>query len=70
MAIVEVAANGAIYVDDHRITDRSTKPWGGSSTVFYTKVDRRNVVRALLEHGHSVNRIDDEYFAKQVKRLT
>ena len=69
MAKLEVLANGAIYVNDSRITNRSTKPWGGSSTVFETKVDKRSVVRVLLKHGYNVNKINEEPFVAQRERL-
>jgi hypothetical protein len=64
---LEVLKNGAIYVDDFRITNRSTKPWGGSPTIFYTCTSRKKVVQTLIDNGHSIKRIDEKPYSEQVK---
>jgi hypothetical protein len=55
---LEVTDKGAIYVDDTRITDRSTK-WGVHTTVFSTVCNREDVLDVLTKNGFSVKRIDD-----------
>jgi hypothetical protein len=69
MAEVEVLANGAIYVDGTRITDRSTKPWGGSPAIFSACIRKKNVVQTLVDNGfvNTVKRIDTEPYLKQVE---
>ena len=64
---VDIAASSAIYVNDHRITDRSTKPWGGSSTVDSFECERGDVVRECLRRGHriAVRKIDEDEFIAQ-----
>lgn len=64
---LEVLANGCVAVDDTRITDRSTKPWGGSSTIFSVETPRHLVVKTLVDNGYAVNRIDTEPYLTQVR---
>jgi len=65
---LEVLKNGSIYVDDMRITDRSTKPWGGSPTVFTVNVLKRDVIQTLVDNNFSIKKIDDTCYAKQLKK--
>lgn len=60
---LEVTDRGAIYVDDTRITDRSTK-WGLHKIVFSTLCEKSHVVDALVANGHSTTRIDDPAYIK------
>jgi biopolymer transport protein ExbD len=48
---VEVTNQGAVYVDNHRITGRETK-WGVHHTIFAIKVNKDDVAKALHEHGY------------------
>jgi len=63
-----VTASNAIYVDDTRITDRSTKPWNGSATVFETTVLNTQVVDVLIDNGFKrlLSKIDTEPYTTQV----
>jgi len=65
---LEVMANGAVYVNDSRITDRSTKPWGGTYTVFAVDTPKRSVVKTLVENGFNIRRIDTEPYLKQTEK--
>lgn len=65
---LEVMKNGAVYVNDSRITDRSTKPWGGTYTVFTVDTLKRNVVKTLVDNGFSIKRIDTEPYLKQTEK--
>lgn len=64
-----VARCGAVYVDDSRITDRSTKPWGGSPTVFEVSVPDDEVVTTLERNGfaHLLRKIDVEPYMSKAK---
>jgi len=65
-----VAASGAVYVNDTRITDRSTKPWGGSATVYYEdKVQQDDVADVLVKNGYKrlLRKIDTEPYMSQAK---
>lgn len=66
---LEVLDNGAIYVNHSRITDRSTKPWGGSSTVFAVDTPNQSVVKTLVDNGFSIKRIDTEPYLKQTRNI-
>jgi hypothetical protein len=59
-----VTRSKAIYIDDMRITYRSTKPWGGSDIIFEKVVPRNKVVATLVENGYShlLKLIDPEEF--------
>ena len=59
--LLEVTDKGAIYVDNTRITDRSTK-WGVHTTVFSTVCNREDVVSVLVENGFNIKRIDDPVY--------
>lgn len=65
---LEVMANGAVYVDDTRITDRSTKPWGGTHTVFAVGTPKQSVVKTLVDNGFNIRRIDTEPYLKQKEK--
>lgn len=67
--LLEVMANGAVYVDDTRITDRSTKPWGGTHAVFSVDTPSKNVVQTLVDNGFSIKRIDTDPYLKQTKEF-
>ncbi len=69
---VEVLENSAVYVNDVRITDRSTKPWGGINIVEDFDCHESQVVMELNRRGHriSVNKIDtEEYMAQRAAIL-
>lgn len=61
---VEVTASGAIYVDGARITNRTTKPWGGSRTTDTFHCAREMLHDSLKARGHSnlIPKIDAEPF--------
>lgn len=61
--LLEVTDKGAIYVNDTRITDRSTK-WGVHTTVFSTVCNREDVLEVLTKNGFSTKRIDDPVYMK------
>jgi len=65
---LEVMANGAVYVDDSRITDRSTKPWGGTHAVFAVYTPKRSVVKTLVDNGVNIKRIDTNPYLKQTEK--
>jgi hypothetical protein len=71
MKLVElvVTESGAVYVNDTRITDRSTKPWGGSPTLFEGKVPDDMVVKTLVDNGYKklLSKIDTEPYLSQSK---
>ena len=50
---VEIAKTGAIYVNDVRITDRSTKPGIGSPTVDSFHCARESLHDTLRARGHA-----------------
>lgn len=54
---VEVTNQGAVYVNNTRITDRSTK-WGVHQTMFSVKVAANDVTSVLAEHGYGNIRLD------------
>lgn len=56
---VEVTSQGAVYVDNYRITGRDTK-WGIHHTLFSIKVKREDIVTALKEHGYGHIKLDAE----------
>lgn len=60
---LEVTNRGAIYVNDTRITDRSTK-WGLHTTIFSTLCDREEVVDVLVKNGFNTKLIDDPAYMK------
>jgi hypothetical protein len=60
---LEVTDKGAIYIDDTRITDRSTK-WGVHTTVFSTVCNREDVLDVLVKNGFSTKRIDDPVYMR------
>lgn len=60
---LEVTNKGAIYVNDTRITDRSTK-WGLHSIVFSTLCERDKVLDTLVTNGYSTKRIDDPTYMR------
>ena len=64
-----VTASNAIYVNDTRITDRSTKPWGGSKTLFETRVADDCVISVLVENGYKrlLSKIDTDPYLSQAK---
>lgn len=64
---VEVTNRGAIYVDNIRITDRSTK-WGVHNAIDCFEADETDVVKLLFERGHSKEaaRITDEPYRSQL----
>lgn len=64
-----VAKSGAVYINDTRITDRSTKPWGGSPTLYEAAVQQDNVVNTLIENGFKrlLGKIDTEPYMSQAK---
>lgn len=66
---VVVAASGAVYVNDTRITNRSTKPWGGSATLFTEKVQNDSVIDTLIKNGYNqlLSKIDTEPYSSQAK---
>lgn len=69
---VELTSRGAIFVDDERITNRSTK-WGVHYILHSFYCLPEEVVRECLIRGHQayVNRIDCEPYLSQaaVKEL-
>lgn len=56
---VEVTSQGAVYVNNTRITDRSTK-WGIHQTMFSIKVPANKVTSSLAEHGYGNIRLDKD----------
>lgn len=70
-ALVElcVTASGAVYVDNTRITDRSTKPWGGSKTLYEAIVPHNEIVSVLIDKGYKrlLSKIDTEPYLTQAK---
>ena len=66
---LEVLANGCVAVDDTRITDRSTKPWGGyeSVTVFSVETPQHLVVKTLIDNGYATKHIDTEPYLTQLR---
>lgn len=72
MVDVEVLENGAVYVDDTRITDRSTKPWGGGiRSVEHFECEDDQVVAELSRRGHriSIRKIDEARYMEQRKAM-
>lgn len=61
--LLEVTDKNAIYVDNTRITDRSTK-WGVHTTVFSIVCRREDVVNVLVENGFNTKRIDDPVYMR------
>ena len=66
-----VTASNAIYVNDTRITDRSTKPWGGSKTLFETSVADDCVISVLVDNGYKrlLSKIDTEPYLSQANAV-
>lgn len=60
---LEVTNKGAIYVNDTRITDRSTK-WGLHTIVFSTVCNSNEVLDILVANGYTTARIDDPTYIK------
>lgn len=65
MVKLEVMDNGAIYVDNTRITNRSTKPWGGATIQFSANVEPGDVVTVLTANGFDIGKIDPDYAQQQ-----
>ena len=61
--LLEVTDKGAIYVNNTRITDRSTK-WGLHNIIFSRMCAKQDIVKTLVEHGYSTKRIDDPEYMK------
>jgi hypothetical protein len=57
---VEVTNQGAVYVNDTRITGRDTK-WGIHQTMFAIKVPANKVTSSLVEHGYGHIKLDKDY---------
>jgi hypothetical protein len=70
MIKLEVLTNGAVYVDDTRITDRSTKPWGGGTIAFSACIHKRDVVQTLVDNGISIKKIDTAPYTTQMEKIT
>jgi hypothetical protein len=66
-----VTASNAIYVNDTRITDRSTNPWGGSKTLFETSVADDRVISVLVDNGYKrlLSKIDTEPYLSQANAV-
>jgi hypothetical protein len=68
---VTITQSNAIYINDHRITDRRTKPWGGSPNIanFYAPKDA--VVETIVKNGfkHLLKFIDEEPYVTKTKEL-
>ena len=58
---LEVLSNGAIYVNNIRITNRSTKPWGGACTEFSVDVEPYDAISVLKANGFNIDKIDPDY---------
>jgi hypothetical protein len=58
MVTLEVTDKGAIYVNNNRITDRSTK-WGIHNIVFQQLAKKEDVVKTLKAYGFPTNKIDE-----------
>lgn len=69
MVEIYVTASGAICVDNTRITDRSTKPWGGSDILFEATVAEDQVIPALIANGYlgNLGKIDTEPYLSLAK---
>lgn len=65
MVRLEVLDNGAIYINNTRITNRSTKPWDGAKTRFSADVEPCDVVAVLTTNGFDINKIDLDYAQEQ-----
>lgn len=57
---IEVTSNGAVYVNNSRITGRDTK-WGIQQTVFTTKCLATQVSKTLADNGYGHIKLDAEY---------
>jgi hypothetical protein len=66
--LLEVTDKGAIYVNDTRITDRSTK-WGLHTIIFSRMCRREDVVKTLKEFRYSTKKIDEPYYIRQIEQL-
>ena len=60
---VEVTNQGAVYVNNTRVTGRETK-WGNHLTIFKVSTTRTNVSKVLEEHGYGHIRLDREYLTE------
>lgn len=60
---VEVTDKNAIYVNDMRITNRSTK-WGNHTIIDSFKCNKNEVVKLCVKRNHMipVSKIDDESY--------
>ncbi len=61
---IEITTTGAIYANDHRITDRSTKALGGAATKDSFHCAREMLHDTLRDRGHAtlIDKIDAEPF--------
>lgn len=63
MVTLEVTNKGAIYVNNNRITNRSTK-WGIHNIVFSTTCKKEDVVKTLKAYGFPTNKIDEPEYTE------
>lgn len=66
-----VTESNAIYIDETRITDRSTKPWGAVATLFEAEVREDSIVSTLIKNGYKrlLSKIDTEPYLSQAKTV-
>lgn len=57
---IEVTNQGAVYVNNTRVTGRETK-WGVHQTVFSTKCPSNSVSSTLRENNYGHIRLDADY---------
>lgn len=57
---IEVTDKNAVYLNNTRITDRSTK-WGTHTTVCSIRTTSRNITKVLTKHGYTDLPLDREY---------
>lgn len=57
---IEVTNQGAVYVNNTRITGRETK-WGIHHTLFTAKAPANKVKETLVNNGFGHIRLDQEY---------
>jgi hypothetical protein len=66
---LDVTDKDAVYVDNTRITDRSTK-WGLHRIIFTVQTPQSEVVKTLLANGYErqAKRIDTEPYLSEVPK--
>lgn len=65
---LEVTDQGAVYVNNTRITGRNTK-WGVHRTMFSIVINPKDIIATLNEYGYGHIKVDSDYHKEILEQL-